>query len=203
MIELDTIAPKKFEQNFAGAVPTLDSTDDVFVGDFAIDTSNDDVWQCHDNTDTAPVWVRQLRQIAQYTNTNTTTNLNTVGFTEIPITGTQEFLDPGYTLSGNGVQVDFTGRIKVTASINLDSAGTPNRTGLEMAVFIAGVEQNGRSNAAYLRNAAHQFDGLSLSKVYSITSGQVVTIRSIRVSTNTVGINMVTSGTSFMTIERV
>jgi len=56
-IELNTLAPKKWVDNYAGATPTIDTTDGVRVGDFAIDTSNDAVWQCKDDTDTAPVWV--------------------------------------------------------------------------------------------------------------------------------------------------
>jgi hypothetical protein len=54
--ELNTIAPKKWVANYSGAAPTIDITDGVSVGDFAIDSSNDAIWRCTDNTDTAAVW---------------------------------------------------------------------------------------------------------------------------------------------------
>jgi|APSaa5957512535_1039671.scaffolds.fasta_scaffold85954_2 hypothetical protein len=56
-VELNTIAPKKWVANYSGAKPIIDTTDGVRVGDYAIDTSNDAIWHCLDNTDTAAVWV--------------------------------------------------------------------------------------------------------------------------------------------------
>jgi hypothetical protein len=56
-IELNTLSPKKWVANYSGSAPTIDTTDGVRVGDFAIDTSNSAIWQCTDNTDTAAVWV--------------------------------------------------------------------------------------------------------------------------------------------------
>ena len=56
-VELNTLAPKKWTANYSGSAPTIDITDGVLVGDFAIDTSNSAIWQCTDNTDTAAVWV--------------------------------------------------------------------------------------------------------------------------------------------------
>ena len=56
-IELNTLAPKKWVANYSGSAPVIDITDGVLVGDFAIDSSNDAIWRCTDNTDTAAVWV--------------------------------------------------------------------------------------------------------------------------------------------------
>ena len=56
-IELNTLAPKKWVANYAGIKPIIDTTDGVRVGDYAIDTSNDAIWKCLDDTDTTAVWV--------------------------------------------------------------------------------------------------------------------------------------------------
>jgi hypothetical protein len=53
-IELNTLAPKKWVGNYGGVVPTLDVSDDIRVGDYAIDSSVTGVlpiWQCRDNTE--------------------------------------------------------------------------------------------------------------------------------------------------------
>jgi len=69
MPKLSTLAPQKFVQNFSGATPTLDVDDDVLLGDYAVDTSNDALWKCIDNTAGAPVWVEMTAKPAILTNT--------------------------------------------------------------------------------------------------------------------------------------
>jgi hypothetical protein len=63
MPELNTLSPKKWVGNYSGAAPTIDTTDGVLVGDLAIDNSTTPytVWQCSDNTDTAPVWNKMVK----------------------------------------------------------------------------------------------------------------------------------------------
>lgn len=57
-IELNTLAPKKWVGNYSGVAPTIDITDLVNIGDFALDNSTSPykIWRCYDNTDTAPIW---------------------------------------------------------------------------------------------------------------------------------------------------
>jgi len=61
VIELNTLSPKKWASNYGGSAPTLDITDNVRVGDIAIDTSTspNDIWRCQDDTSGAPVWVKE------------------------------------------------------------------------------------------------------------------------------------------------
>jgi hypothetical protein len=58
--ELNTLAPKKYLANYAGTTPTLDSTDGILIGDYAIDSSTTPytVWQCLDNAEGAPVYIK-------------------------------------------------------------------------------------------------------------------------------------------------
>lgn len=57
-VELNTLAPKKWTDDYSGVAPTIDSTNDVLIGDFAIDNSTSPwaVWRCRDNAAGAPKW---------------------------------------------------------------------------------------------------------------------------------------------------
>ena len=58
--ELNTLANKKWVQNFSGLAPTLDTNSGVDVGDSAYDTSltPNSRWSCVSNASGAPIWVR-------------------------------------------------------------------------------------------------------------------------------------------------
>ena len=58
-VELNTLACKKWENNYGGTHPELDISDGILVGDFAIDTSSSphNIWKCFDNTEGNPVWI--------------------------------------------------------------------------------------------------------------------------------------------------
>jgi hypothetical protein len=62
MPELSTIAPKKWSANYGGVAPTVDSSNGILVGDFAIDTSTSPftVWLCKNNAVGASVWTTVL-----------------------------------------------------------------------------------------------------------------------------------------------
>ena len=62
MAELKTLAPKKWIASFGGIAPTLDISDDVHVGDIAIDTSTtpNTLWTCVSNTVGTPIWEHSL-----------------------------------------------------------------------------------------------------------------------------------------------
>lgn len=57
--ELKTIAPRKWDSNYSGTTPTIDTTNGVRIGDIATDTSTtpNKVWTCYDNATGVPVWV--------------------------------------------------------------------------------------------------------------------------------------------------
>ena len=59
MAELKTLAPKKWVASFGGIAPTLDSSNDIHVGDIAVDNSitPNILWTCSNNALGAPVWV--------------------------------------------------------------------------------------------------------------------------------------------------
>ena len=62
MKELNTLAAKKWEGNYAGVNPTLDSTDGIRNGDIAIDTSlpnsgHQSIWRCCSNAAGNSMWI--------------------------------------------------------------------------------------------------------------------------------------------------
>lgn len=59
--ELNTLAQKKWVQNFAGATPTIDTTDGVSIGDTAYDNSTSPYtkYRCYDNTNGSSVWYKE------------------------------------------------------------------------------------------------------------------------------------------------
>lgn len=69
--------------------------------------------------------------IAQYTNTDVVTELHDVTPVEVPLVGTQEFLDADFSQTvANRIRCNFAGRIKVTAVVNTESPSSePSTTG--------------------------------------------------------------------------
>ena len=58
-VELKTISIRKWAANYGGNEPTLDSSNNIRIGDIATDTSTtpNKVWTCYDNASGVPVWV--------------------------------------------------------------------------------------------------------------------------------------------------
>lgn len=59
MVELNTLSPKKWVANYSGNRPTIDLSNGVRNGDFAIDTSTtpNRIWICEVNTTGSPIWM--------------------------------------------------------------------------------------------------------------------------------------------------
>jgi len=84
--QLNTLAPKKWVDNFEGAAPALDYSDGIRVGDFAIDIGGTGssssssgsageggaglLWRCYDNTEGAPVWEKVIRTASDFVSGN-------------------------------------------------------------------------------------------------------------------------------------
>lgn len=59
MVELNTLSPKKWEGNYGGIAPTLDSSNGVRIGDLALDLGFDGAicWLCQSNASGNPTWI--------------------------------------------------------------------------------------------------------------------------------------------------
>ena len=143
--------------------------------------------------------------IAQTSNTNTTTNLNTVLGVEVPLVGTTEFLDAGFSIPAtpNRIQCDFTGRVEVSFNVYATSVGvrpsldfriTRNGTPIAAPIF----------NQMYIRNlTGHANGGTSGTYVLSVTSGDQIGIEATRASSATDAVTLAAAGSSFLLLKRL
>ena len=112
--ELNTLAPKKWLGDFSGTAPSLDTNDDIRVGDLAIETgttNTDDIWQCLDNSAGAPIWENVSASLGNWKKDTTTLKPKTS-------TDTVQIIPPGGTANtipitdANGVAQDTTASIE-------------------------------------------------------------------------------------------
>lgn len=143
--------------------------------------------------------------VVQCYNTNVTFNLNQATFgTLIPITGNVEILDSGFSINNDGIEVDFTGRIKCSASIRSNS--TVQRMAIEIR-FLKNDEEFGPiGSSAYIRSINDHNHGSSyISSYIDVVPGDVIGITSRRegnAGTATMSIEG-SVGDSVLIIERI
>lgn len=134
------------------------------------------------------------------TNTNTTTNLNTAGFTEVPITGTTVINENGfYTVVGNGIQVPVQRTYRVTANIYV--GGTSTRTNQRVRFHINGVAQGAITATGYIRSSSgHNESSYTLEDVFALNAGDIITVEAQQEAGGGTT-SMVSAGTSFLMVE--
>lgn len=116
--------------------------------------------------------------IAQVSNTDVSTNINGGAWANVPINGSTDFLDSGFSIGTNGgIICNFSGRIKVTGHVGYTVSGA--RVNVKIRIAIAGVGDALEGKSGYVRNATgHNESSVDVSKYFSVTSGQEVTIQS-------------------------
>jgi hypothetical protein len=131
---------------------------------------------------------------------DTTTNLNQAVATTIPMSGTIDVASTtaGLAVSGEGLQVNHTGKVRV--SFNVATTGSITRGNLRVRVAVNGTPVPGVSSSGYIRNTGgHNESSYSFSKLINVTSGQVVTLQSEQEGASGT-ITMVANG-SFLEVE--
>lgn len=85
-------------------------------------------------------------------NTDTTTNLNTAGLTQVPIFGTTTQAGPAgyFTVAGNVLTVNVAMRVKVSANVSYTS--NTNRTNAAIGASLNGAIQGATGRSGYIRN---------------------------------------------------
>jgi len=135
-------------------------------------------------------------------NTNTTTNLNNLGLTTVPILGTVTQPGPtGYfTQVGNAVRADRAMRVKISANLNVFS--NQARQNLRVGFAINGTLQNFTGRSGYIRDASgHQESSLHPSQFLDLAANDLVTLVSQR--EGNVGTVTMLSNSSNLMIEVV
>ena len=145
----------------------------------------------------------------KYSNTNTTTNINSAAYTNIPIFGSLDWNDDTtlYAQSGNIVTVNTTGRYRITVNIAYTvptvSSNADQRVSVEAQIAINGTPTGAIGNTGYVRHGnGHTEASLHITEVFNITAGQTISVQTIR-GGNSAPANFRSNGTSNIYIEKI
>lgn len=134
------------------------------------------------------------------TNTDTTTNLNELTPTEVPLTGNTPINEGSYyEVVGNGIKILRKRLYNLKANIHAYS--DRSRANLTISFYINGTRQGMVAASGYIRAASgHNESSYQLNDAFSLDVDDVVTVRATR-EANSGDIFLATSGTSNFIIE--
>lgn len=139
--------------------------------------------------------------VAQLFNTDTTTNLNNLTATLVPMGGTQGLFDSSFTQSNNGIITDYDGRVKISVNLHCFAAGT--RRNLNVQVYRNGSPIGPVAAHGYIRNSnGHQESSYSIPGIwYACSDGDLFEVYATR-EANTGNKTLAQAGTSILQLER-
>ena len=139
--------------------------------------------------------------IGMTTNTDITTDLDGGSgvWTEVPITGTTVFMDSSFQVNGNGIECNYNGRVKITASLHLIGTGQRSESGLR--ILFDGVGELVQTSGAYNRFVG-DLGSPTITFVTNCTIGEVITLQNRQEGINSVT-TMVNVGSSMLLVERI
>lgn len=141
--------------------------------------------------------------VFQSKNTDTTTNLNTAGLTEIPITGTVTHAGPtGYfTVVGNAVRADVAMRVR--ASLNVAYSASGVRTNISAGFAVNSVTTGIAGLGGYIRlSNGHNESSVHASEIIDLAANDLLSIFSQQ-QANASTATMFGAGSSNLIIEVV
>lgn len=167
-------------------------------------------FQFNCSTPAIPDWSKISHSSSvKYSNTNIATNLNSAAYTNIPIFGALNWNDDTtlYSVAGNSLTVNTSGRYRITANIayTVPDPGnnTRQRVSVEAQVAINGTPTGAIANTGYVRyNSGHEEASLHITEVLNITAGQTISIQTIR-GGNSAPSRFRSVGTSNIYIEKI
>jgi len=142
----------------------------------------------------SPNWLRMLSaplptmtagQSVKYSNSNTTTDLNTNSAVTIPIFGNFNWNDNAslYVVSGNQITITEAGRYFININIALYSNSARNAPDVQILVNGAAMGTIGASG--YIRDASnHNYSSINFSEVLQLNANDVITLSSTRAANN-------------------
>ena len=146
------------------------------------------------NTPTVPVFA-----FAQVRNTDSTTSINTGGWTDIPFGGAVDASSTDFTTAADSITCNFTGIISVQALISQTGSVARSNVGIRVTLNnnpISGVGQSG-----YIRSASgHNQSSAHIHATLSVIPNDVIRIQSIAMAAG--GTVTQKLGESVVTVER-
>ena len=126
----------------------------------------------------------------RWTNSNTTTHLNTNTATSIPIFGNENYKDDGnslYTTTGTTIlNVIESGRYDIRANISLiginSASNSEQRTNVNARIYVNNVAVGAIASTGYIRfsNNGNNQSSLHLNEILELNAGSQITIRTVR-----------------------
>ena len=149
------------------------------------DAATADVILTADNT-TGIVNKSKINFGGRWTNTDVTTNLNTVAPTSIPLFQTENYKDDGtnlYTTTTTTLTVVEAGRYDIRANVSLISAN--ERSNVNARIYVGATAIGAIASTGYIRfrpnNAnSHNHSSLHLNEILQLNAGSVITIKTFR-----------------------
>jgi len=143
-------------------------------------------------------------QYAQVRNSDTTQNINTDAWAEIPLAGTTDFVTSDFEQSGNGIK--YIGTVAIVAEIywHVGMNSTGQRNAIKSAIKVNGVRDPLEGRTGYIRWAnGHGETNTSGKLLKTLNPSDTVVVEGIRESTNGTATNMNLAGNSLLTIKKV
>lgn len=138
--------------------------------------------------------------LAVWNNTDTTTNINTASWTDVPIGGTQ-YKTPNtsnLTMVTNGIQCNFNGWVRVKFNIYMFT--NSERTNVEGRITRNGTPIPGIAAMGYIRSQSSQNTAsIFMDRHVQVSSGDVLRIQTIQGASS--GTVTMESNNSFMEVE--
>ena len=150
--------------------------------------SDEKEFQFNFGTPALPDWSKTSHNSSvKYSNTNTTTNINTGSSTNIPIFGTLNWNDDTskYSVSGNTITINDTGRYRITVNISYRvptvGGNSDVRVSVEAQLAINGTRTGTIATTGYVRHSnGHRESSLHITEVFNITAGQTISVQTVR-----------------------
>ncbi len=167
-------------------------------------------YQFNCGTPGTPEWTKISHNISvKYSNTNTSTNINTSAYTNIPIFGSLDWNDDTslYNQSGNTITINTAGRYRIVANISyiVPTVGgsSDQRVSVEAQLAIDGTPTGTISTTGYVRHTSgHVEASLHITEIFNVTAGQTISVQTIR-GGNSAPANFRSAGTSNIYIEKI
>lgn len=145
----------------------------------------------------------------KYSNTDTTTNINSGSYINIPIFGSLGWNDDTtlYAQSGNLITIGTTGRYRIAVNIAYTvptvTGSSDQRVSVEAQIAINGTPTGAIGNTGYVRHAnGHVEASLHITEVFNLTAGQTISVQTVR-GGNSASANFRSAGTSNIYIEKI
>lgn len=144
----------------------------------------------------------QVGSFCQYRDGDITTNINIAhpGI-KLPLWGTEEFLDAGFTkIDNTEIRCDFDGVVEVYCSLRATSTGAD--TAVALRAGINGVLQLGITDSMFIANTnGLNTSSTSINKFFAVSNGDLISFHAAREGNVTTAITM--NNQTFAWIKRV